>query len=378
MKVALACPYAWDRPGGVQVHIRQLSAALRERGHETLVLTPSDAPSHDPDVRIVGRPRAIRYQGTVAPIAPSPLAAGRIRAALRAFDADVTHVHEPLTPSTAMFAALVSSVPCVATFHAFAERSRLLSLAAPLLRPVWRRLAVRLAVSEAAASFVRRRFAGAVRVVPNGCDVDLFARASTERADPPVDLPAGRRVLWVGRLDPQKGFSVAVRAFGILARDLPDVWFVVAGEGRDRTAVDTLEAGARRRVLLLGTVDHGDLPAYHAVSDAFMSPALGQESFGITLVEAMAAGVPVVASDVPGYREVVRSGRDGLLVPPGDARALADALRTVLDDAGFASALRAGGRIRAERFRWDVVTGEIEAAYEDALREPTAPLTGRR
>jgi phosphatidylinositol alpha-mannosyltransferase len=366
VRVLQACPYAWEAPGGVQTHVRQLAATLLARGHEVAVIAPGRRPPAEPHVRLAGRPLRVRYQGTVAPIAPSPRALRRVRRLVRSFRPDVVHVHEPLTPSTAMFAALVSPAPVVATFHAFAERSRLFDVAAPAVRPVWRRLTVRLAVSRAAAAFVSARMEGEVRVVPNGVDVELFGGA-----EPAADLPPGRRILLVNRLDPQKGFPVAVRAFAGLASDLDDVWLVVAGDGRDRDAVDLLPGFARERVLMLGRVEHADLPPLHAASDLFVSPAVGQESFGIVLVEAMAAGLPVVASDIEGYREIVRRGIEGLLVPPGDAAALAGAIRRVLGEPALARRLSEAGRARAGQFSWETVAARIEHVYEEAVAQET-------
>ncbi|HXF57235.1 MAG TPA: glycosyltransferase family 4 protein [Actinomycetota bacterium] len=361
MRVALACPYAWEAPGGVQVHVRALAEHLSRRGHETLVLAPGTGPS-EPGVVLVGTPVRLRYGGTVAPVCFSPRSALRVRGALRAFAPHVVHAHEPFSPSTGLFAALLSPAPVVATFHAYAERSGLYTAAAPLLRPLWRRLRVRLAVSQTAAAFVTARFGPGVRVVPNGVDVDRFRAAA-----PPV---GGRRLLWVNRLDPQKGFGVALEAFVRLARDLPDLELVVVGDGRDRRLLGGLPAHVRARVDLRGAVPHEALPAHFAGASAFVAPALGQESFGMVLVEAMAAGVPVVASDIPGYREVVRDGVDGLLVPPADPEALAAAVRRVLEEPGLAERLRAGGRARAEEFRWEAVVERVEGAYREALEPP--------
>lgn len=367
MRIALACPYAWDAPGGVQVHIRQLAEHLRLGGHETLILAPGRTTgSPEPGVRIVAWPIRIPYQGTVAPLGPWPWSLRRVADALHGFRPDVVHAHEPLTPSTSMFATIRSAAPVVATFHAHAERSKLLTAAAPVLRRVWRRLGVRLAVSEAAAHFVESRFGDGIRIVPNGCDVELFAKA-----DPATDLPPGRRILWVGRLDPQKGFGVAVRAFALLANEFPDLRFVVVGDGRDRDAVQRLPPGVREHVAMVGTVDHDLLPRYHAAADLFVAPALGQESFGIVLVEAMAAGLPIVATDIAGYREVVRPGVEGLLVPPNDAPSLAGAIRRVLTDPALAERLGRAGRERAQRYRWSVVIEEIEAAYRESLEGGT-------
>jgi phosphatidyl-myo-inositol alpha-mannosyltransferase len=359
MRIVQVCPYAWDAPGGVQVHVRQLSEHLRGRGHDVLILAPGLRPMEEDGVRIVGRAFRIPYQGTVAPICFTPGSIARVGRELRAFQPDVVHAHEPLSPSTGMFATLRSSAPVVGTFHAFTERSRLVELASPLLRIVWRRLAARVAVSKAAASFMDAKFGGgdSTRIVPNGVDVELFAHAD------PAQLPAGRRVLWVGRLDRQKGFPVAVRAFADLAAKFPDVHLVVVGDGAKRGAVAELSPDVRERVVMLGAVQHERLPAYHAACDVFVAPALGQESFGIVLVEAMAAGLPVVASRIPGFDEVVRDGTDGILVPPNDPRALADAAERVLTDPALAGRLAEAGRARAAEFSWDRVADRLETVY---------------
>jgi phosphatidylinositol alpha-mannosyltransferase len=363
MKVLLACPYDWASPGGVQVQVRELAERLRARDHRTLIVAPGPDASADGGVRIVGRPVRVPYGGKVAPISFSPGAWLRLRSAMRAFGPDVVHVHEPFTPSTSMLATLAATASVVATFHAFLHRSRLMEVSGPILRQIDRRIDAAVAVSEAAASFVRRVRRGPVEIVPNGVDVARFA----DPPDPPEGLPPGRRILWVNRLDPQKGFGVMVDAFARLARDLDDVSLLVVGQGRDRVALRSLPRQARNRVVPLGTVPHDDLPRYHAAADVFCSPAVGQESFGIVLVEAMAAGVPVVATDIPGYREVVRDGEDGLLVRPNDPEALAGAIRRILSAPELASTLAAAGRARASDFAWDVVVPRLEAVYGRAL-----------
>ena len=363
MKVLLACPYDWHAPGGVQVHVRQLASALRDRGHEVLVLAPADSPATEPWVRIVGRPIRVPYGGTVAPISFSPSAWSKVRGRLRAFAPEVVHVHEPLTPSVSMLTTLAAQAPVVATFHAYLDRSRLMQLAGPALRRVHRRITVSIAVSEAAAGFLRRVISGAVEIVPNGVDVERFAHPG-----PPAEgLPVGRVILWVNRLDPQKGFGVMVRAFEALARERSELYLVVAGDGRDREALDRMSAAGRSRVVHLGTVSHADLPRYHAGADVFAAAATGQESFGIVLIEAMAAGVPVVATDIPGYREVVRDGVEGVLVPPEDPVALAAAIGRILDEPDLARSLAEAGRVRARTFSWSEVVPRVEAVYQGAV-----------
>lgn len=280
---------------------------------------------------------------------------------MQTFAPDVIHVHEPFTPSTSMLAVLAATEPVVATFHAHLERSRLMELAGPVLRGVHRRIDVAVAVSSAAASFVRRVVRAPVEIVPNGVDVRMFSGAA-----PAEGLPEGRLILWVNRLDPQKGFADMLRAFEIVAAHVDDARLIVAGDGRDRVALRSLPEGVRAKIMPLGTVAHDALPGFHAAADVFVSPAVGQESFGIVLVEAMAAGVPVVATDIEGYREVVRDGVDGLLVPPRDAQALSVAIRLVLADHELAAALSAAGRARAEAFSWETVLPRLEAVYEGA------------
>ncbi len=359
MRILLACPYAWDAPGGVQVHVRELTARLGSRGHETAIVAPARGPVDDVQVRVVGRPVRVPYGGKVAPICFSRRSWSRIRETIRVFEPDVVHVHEPFSPSTSLLAMVAADVPVVATFHAHHERSRALTMSAPVLRSLGRRISAPIAVSEAAAAFAGPALAGSVEVVPNGVDVDRFARPG--RA--PEGLPGRRRILWVNRLDPQKGFPIMLRAFSRLAAELEDVSLVVAGDGRDREALTLLSERERRGVMMLGTVPNADLPAYLAAADVLAAPATGHESFGLVLVEAMAAGVPVVATDIPGYREVVSDGVEGLLVPPLDPAALAAALRRILTAPELGAALGSAGRRRAEGFSWELVVPRVEAIY---------------
>ncbi|TMK61064.1 MAG: glycosyltransferase family 4 protein [Actinobacteria bacterium] len=250
----------------------------------------------------------------------------------------------------------------VGTFHSGATRARLYDLTAPLIRRVARRLAVRIAVSERAAAFERSRIGGAFEIIPNGVETAAFAEAT------PADLGAGTKLLFVGRLDARKGFPVAVDAFRRLAARRDDLRLVVAGDGPQGSAVDRLDDADRARVRMLGRVQHAELPAVAAACDLYLGPATGGESFGVVLVEAMAAGLPVVASDIPGYDEVVRDGVNGLLVPPGNPDALAVAAGRVLDEPALAGRLAAAGRDRAAIFDWSVVVEAIEEAYRRALQ----------
>jgi phosphatidylinositol alpha-mannosyltransferase len=369
MRIVQISPYSWDAPGGVQVHVGQLSRHLRERGHDVLVLAPGDRPGFREDARIVGRPYAVHVNGSVARLCFSRRSSRVVRKALEIFRPDVIHVHDPLTPSTAMLGVIHRNAPVVATFHSYFARDhfegRIYTAIAPLLKPVWRRVSRRLAVSEAARHSVCSRMGDApVEIVPNGADVEIFAEAK-----PATDLPPGRRLLFVGRLEPRKGFPVAVRAFAQLAADYPDLHLIVVGDGEQRGAIDSLPPAVRERVRMLGKVSYEALPTYHRAADIFVSPATGSESFGIVLVEAMAAGLPLVASDIAGYREVARQESEGLLVQPSDPTALAAGVRRILDDPALAQRLGENGFRRSRSFAWDRIIDRLEVVY-DGLLEP--------
>jgi phosphatidylinositol alpha-mannosyltransferase len=276
-------------------------------------------------------------------------------------------------PSVSMHAVLQANAPVVATFHSNVGRERVSSLwfklAAPMVRPVWNRLARRIAVSEAARHSVSSRMGdGDLLIVPNGVDVDRFATAR------PAALPPGRHLLFVGRLEERKGFPVAVAAFAQLSKVYTDLRLLVIGDGSERDAVDDLDPAVRSRVEMLGRVDDDRLASYLKAATVYLGPATGGESFGIVLAEAMAAGLPIVASDIDGYRDVARDGLEALLVPPGDVSALVAAVREILDDGRLAASLGSGGARRAREFDWDAVAARLVDVYRGVLRQQTRPV----
>lgn len=354
----------------MQAHVRNLSRQFMRRGHEVLVLAPGDDAPHEGHVQIVGRPMfRLPFNGSAVPLRPNPLDGAVVRRALEEFEPDVVHVHEPMAPSTSFLALRDARVPVVATFHTFHGAASfpalLYRVIAPLFQTVWDRVDLPIAVSHAAAGCVGTRAGGVPRIIPNGVSVETFASAR-----PATGLPPGRRLLFVGRLEKRKGFRHAVRAFGELASRYPDLHLVVVGHGRESDALRALDRHARRRVVMLGRVSNAALPGYYAAADVFVSPATGGESFGIVLAEAMSAGLPVVASALKGYAEVVRHEHEGLLVPPRDDDALADAIARLLDDPSLARRLGAAGRLRARTFSWDAVATHIEDAYREVLGAP--------
>jgi phosphatidylinositol alpha-mannosyltransferase len=348
--------------------VRELAPRLAKRGHHVVVLAPIRDHADEPWVAAVGRPVDIPYNASNAPIDPRPWSRRRVRAVLERFAPDVVHAHEPLTPSTSMWATLESPAPVVATFHSGASRSRAFDLAAPALRRVARRLAVRIAVSEAAAAFARDRIGGAFEIVPNGVDVRRFAEAT------PADLGEGTKLLFVGRLDERKGFPIAVEAFARLAADRPGLRLVVAGDGPDRSAADGLAADLRDRITFLGSVPNRDLPPIHAACDLYLGTSVGGESFGIVLVEAMSAGACVVASSLNAFRQVLADGEAGLLFPVGDAGALADTLCRALADPDLRARTTAVGSRHVERYDWPTVAARILDVYAMVVRTAQQPV----
>jgi len=365
MRVALVSPYDMDVPGGVQSHVKNLADALAAIGDDVGIVAPGRRSRGR--LQTVGSSLRIPFNDSVAPIALGPGAARRTTRALRAFAPDVVHVHEPGVPWVGLAAAGFGGAPVVATFHAWSDRDRAYRAARPLLRRATAGLSATLAVSTAAADYhaaalgvARNRF----EIVPNGVDVDRFAGAQ------PFPSFAGEdSILFVGRLEPRKGLDRLIRAFTILKTTRPTLRLYVVGDGPDRDRCqELLPARLRTDVVFLGRVDNDELPRFYRSSRLFVSPALGGESFGIVLLEAMAAGIPVIASNIPGYRSVVSDGIDARLVPPGDARALAAAIEALLDHPASAAALVEEGRRTVRGYDWPAVARRARAVYERVVR----------
>ena len=251
---------------------------------------------------------------------------------------------------------------------------RIYSSITPLLRPTWNRVHQRIAVSQAARHSAKGRMGkGDVKILPNGIEVERFSGA-----EPARDVPAGRKLLFVGRLDPRKGLPFAMRAFVKLADRYPDLSLIVVGDGPQRDAIREVPARLRERVQMKGKVSYEALPTYHRASDIFVSPATGAESFGIVLVEAMAAGLPVVASNIPGYRDVARDGKESVLVAPSNADALAEGIAHLLDHPAEGARLGANGALRAQAYAWENIIDELELVYERlaGIRRPAPVLAG--
>jgi phosphatidyl-myo-inositol alpha-mannosyltransferase len=366
LRVGICAPYDLARAGGVNSHIRAQARALRRRGHAITIFGAASAPLEDGEIAVSGCVSFVVH-GTETGIGVDPRAWSRVGRLLERERFDVLHVHEPLMPVAPWCATLRSSVPIVGTFHTHREDGHpFYPWSRALLEPLMRRVTRRIAVSDAARRTVARYFPGDYEVVPNGIDVARFhasARRQRERSDD------RRQVLYVGRLEPRKGVEHLIDAIAIAERQIPDLRLAIVGDGPDRDALTARARDARVDACFAGAVTDDQLPAYYHAADLVCSPATGGESFGIVLLEAMAAGRPVVATAIDGYVELVGDvGSGARLVAPGDAGALARELIALLADAPLRARLGAEGARFAARFDWDVVARQVETIYLDALR----------
>ncbi|MDX1658134.1 MAG: glycosyltransferase family 4 protein [Nitriliruptorales bacterium] len=365
MHIVLVSPYDLSVPGGVQSHVQHLAAELRREGDQ--VTTVSPGPGGDGHVGVGGTVR-VPFNDSVAPIGLRPAAAGRTLRALSDLAPDVVHVHEPAVPWVSLMAAWRPAAPTVGTFHAWSDRDLVYRLARPVVRGAIDNLAACVAVSPAAREYHADALgfpAGSFRVVPNGVDVERF-----ETAEPFPELVEDPRlhVLFVGRLEPRKGLEQLVRAFIQVRASRDDVRLLVVGEGPERDRCQQLvPGGLRSDVVFVGRVDGDELARFYRSADLFAAPALGGESFGIVLLEAMAAGCPVVASDIPGYRTAVRDRENGRLVPPDDPSALAEAIGSLLDNEATRDALATEGRGAVQEYDWRHVATRLRDLYAEVV-----------
>jgi phosphatidylinositol alpha-mannosyltransferase len=341
---------------------------LGERGHEVLVLAPSlgRAPSVSEagfSLRIVGRALPVPANGSVAPISFGPRAARAVDREVAAFSPDVMHLHEPLVPSTSMLALRTGAAPSVGTFHAATDSSLGYRLGRPLLESLVGRLAVRTTVSQAARDLVSTHFPGEYVMTPNGVDVARFQNAArSDRSD-----RHKKTVLFLSRIERRKGLQVLIQALAS-QRDL-DARLVVAGSGPQERACRKLAEELLVDAAFVSGLSDEEVATTYADAEVFCAPGLGGESFGIVLLEAMAAGTPVVCSDLPAFRAV--AGDSALYAATGNPASLAAAVRKVLRDEQTSKRLREAGAATAARYDWDRLVGGVELAYGIATKAVT-------
>jgi len=379
MRVAILSPYSWTYPGGVTRHIEALAERFIADGHHVRVLAPYDPPGRfssvlhrgarpqglEPPEYLVslGRTLSLKANQAVSNVSITPYALATAQHELRTGNYDVVHVHEPLAPVAPWCITDWTDVPIVGTFHTYNE-NRVSNGIANLLgaRRMLNRLHVRIAVSEAAAWTARRFFGGHYRVIPNGVHVD------PERAALGALRAQGDRlkIVFVGQAVERKGLPLLLHAFEALREHIPTELTVI-GPSQEELSPLMLDM---RDVRVLGKVDDATKRVELEASDVLCAPSLGGESFGMVLTEAFAAGTPVIASDIAGYRDVVRDGVDGLLVPRGDAQTLAEALRDLYEEPVRRAEMARAAALGAERFAWPRVAEQVMEAYEAAIEVP--------
>ncbi|SNT10520.1 Phosphatidylinositol alpha-mannosyltransferase [Actinomadura meyerae] len=372
MRIGIVCPYTWNVPGGVQRHIADLAEALIGLGHDVSVITPADDDAELPPYAVsAGRAVPVPYNGSVARLSFGFLSAGRVRRWIREGGFDVLHVHEPAAPSLGLLACWAADGPIVGTFHASYEKSRVVSVTAPILQSALEKITGRIAVSEAARTTLVEHLGGDAVLIPNGVATERYAmaeplpgwRGRTEA--PGAGDGDGGALGFLGRMDePRKGLPVLLRAFEILGRRRPGLRLLLAGPGDAGDVLARVSPELRGRVAVLGMVSEADkVRAYHSV-DVFVAPNLGGESFGIVLAEAMSAGAPILASGIEAFDRVLLGGRAGALFPVGDHEALAAAAGELLDDPARRKQLSAEARAAVRAYDWSAVARDVLRVYE--------------
>ena len=361
MRIGMVCPYSFDVPGGVQSHVLQLAEVMRARGQNVSVLAPSSPHVALPEYVVsAGRAVPIPYNGSVARLQFSPAVHGKVRRWLADGDFDVLHLHEPNAPSLSMWALRVAEGPIVATFHTSTTKSLTLAVFQGVLRPWHEKIVGRIAVSDLARRWQMEALGSDAVEIPNGVDVASFASAPLLDGYP----RPGKTVLFLGRFDePRKGMAVLLDALPRLVEHFPGVQVLVVGRG-DQDELRSKAGGLGGHLRFLGQVDDAAKASALRSADVYCAPHTGGESFGIVLVEAMAAGTPVVASDLHAFRRVLRDGDAGRLVPVEDGAALAAGLVAVLENDQLAKRYVAAGADAVRRYDWSVVANQITQVYE--------------
>lgn len=363
MRLGIVCPYSFDVPGGVQYHVRDLAESLIGRGHDVSVLAPADEDTPVPEfVRSTGRAVPVPYNGSVARLAFGPVVHTRVRRWLADGRFDLVHLHEPQIPSLSLMALHLCETPQVATFHTSMVRSRALTVFSGLMQPGLDKLRARIAVSEDARRTLVEHLGGDAVVIPNGVRTADFLDAAP---DPRwTGTPEWPTVAFLGRIDePRKGLALVAAAMPALTARFPGLRLLVAGSG-DLDEGRELFAAHAGQVDFLGRITDGEKAGLLSAVDVYLAPQTGGESFGIVLVEAMAAGAAVAASDLPAFVRVLDDGRCGAVFRTGDSTDLAAKVGDLLADRARRADLAARARDWIPRFDWDTVTGQILTIYQ--------------
>ena len=361
MRIGMVCPYSFDVHGGVQAHVLQLAEVMRERGHEVSVLAPSSPHVDLPDYVVSGgKAVPIPYNGSVARLRFGPATHRKVKKWIANGDFDVLHLHEPNAPSLSLLALMIAEGPIVATFHTSTTKSFALGVFQGILRPWNEKIMGRIAVSDLARRWQIEALGSDAVQIPNGVDVASFASALPLPGDP----RPGRTVLFLGRFDePRKGMAVLLGALPAVVEEYPDIELLVVGRG-DEDDLREQAGDLAGHLRFLGQVEDAEKASALRSADVYCAPNTGGESFGIVLVEAMAAGTAVVASNLDAFRRVLEDGEAGCLVPVEDSDALARALISVLSDDDVRARLVTVASDAVRCYDWSVVADDILRVYE--------------
>jgi phosphatidylinositol alpha-mannosyltransferase len=359
VKIGIVCPYAWDVPGGVSAHIRDQAETLIEMGHDVSVITPVEDPDSLPPYAVDGgRPRSVPYNGSVARLTFGVKATARVRRWIREGEFDVLHVHEPLAPSLGVLACWSARGPMVATVHSSIERSRVLVTGYYLAQTALEKISALVAVSEHARRTIVDHLGGDAVLIPNGVRVDHYQDAQPLREWP------GPAIGFLGRMDePRKGLPILLEAFAGIRARIPDAILVLIGPGEPDEVLGDVPAALRSGIVVLGRLNEADKARALASFSVYVAPNTGGESFGIVLLEAMAAGAPVVASDLDAFARVLDEGRCGALFPVGDSAALEATVVDLLGNDEERRRLAAAGARRVAAYDWRTVAGDLIDVY---------------
>jgi len=371
VKIGLVTPYIYPLPGGVNGHVAYLYENLIARGHDVRIISSIHGPQRqsEGDVIRLGYGFSVPANGSVGTITISPRYRHRVGEVLAEERFDILHFHEPFVPFLSLMLLRESRSVNVATFHAYAGWSPAYEFGKRMLGRFARRLHGRIAVSAAARHFIDRYFPGDYKVIPNAVDLRRY-----QNAQPFARYRDGTlNIFFVGRFENRKGVLYLLKAYRQLRKRGYNCRLLLAGSGPQEREVRRYIATRRLTgVELLGRVSDEDKARYFATADVYVSPATGRESFGIVLLEAMAAGAPIVCSDIHGYKGVVRRGEQALLVPPRDVDALVEAVAQLLGDADLRARMSASGRERAVQYSWENITAKVEDYYNFVLRRVAA------
>lgn len=363
LRIGLVCPYGWDTPGGVQIHVRDLAEYLIAKGHFVSILAPVEDEENLPEYVIsAGKPIAIPYNGAVARLLFGPIAFARVRHWISSGNFDLLHLHDPAIPSVSLLACWAAAGPMVGTFHAAAKRQKAIFAIGPILEPVIEKLMARIAVSEAARATLSEHLETDAVVIPNGIYADRY------RDGEKLAKWSGNTIGFIGRYEePRKGLSILMEALPIIARFVPDVRVLIAGPGDSEEAAKSIDPQLRDRFEFLGRISEKEKADFLSSVALYIAPNTGGESFGIILAEALAGGAAVLASDIPAFDSLLGHGEFGALFQSENAQDLAKVAIDLLRDEVKRTELSQRGKEYAQRFDWDVVAEEILSIYEMSL-----------